>query len=178
MKKIILKSKSSEFVLRHIAIVDAKERFLCEQDKEAKKNFMTTPKSVKEVREDIKKSIREMNKKNPSGESFAIVVGGKFAGSISIDELNQRFAKHKGSIGYCLHKDFRGKGIGSKAIKIITDYAFKKYKLKRMATYTRDFNIGSRRALEKAGYKLEGILKKNKWKNGKYLNDCLYAIVR
>jgi len=32
--------------------------------------------------------------------------------------------------------------------------------------------------LEKSGYKLEGILRKNKLKNGKFRDDMVLAIVR
>lgn len=39
----------------------------------------------------------------------------------------------------------------------------------------RTFNKASARVLEKSGYKLEGILRKNKFKDGKYLDDMLWA---
>jgi RimJ/RimL family protein N-acetyltransferase len=39
-------------------------------------------------------------------------------------------------------------------------------------------NKASARVLEKAGYKLEGILKKNKCVDGEFLDDFLYAKVR
>ena len=170
--------KGDGFILRHVKLSDTKGFFDCEQDSEARKNFMSTPKSVKQVEDSIRKELLEYKKKKPRREKFAIEINGKCAGFIWVDELNKKYFEHKGEIGYCLHKDFRGKGIGSKAIKLITEYVFKKYKLKRIWCFTRDFNIGSRKALEKAGYKCEGILRKNKWKNGKYLNDCVYARVK
>jgi ribosomal-protein-alanine N-acetyltransferase len=170
--------KTRDFVLRHAKMMDAKAYFECHQDKEAKKNFMTVPKNLNEAKKELKHSIKNMSRKKPSEEMFAIVVGGKVAGFIWLTEISYGFLKHKASIGYGLHKDFRGRGIGTKAIKLITDYAFKKYKLKRMSTFTRTFNKASARALEKAGYKLEGILRKNKFKDGKYLDDMLFAKVK
>ncbi|MHA1829183.1 MAG: GNAT family N-acetyltransferase [Candidatus Heimdallarchaeaceae archaeon] len=175
---MILKSTNPKIELRHVKLSDAKVFFECEQDSEAKKNFMSTPKSVKEVEKSLRDSIKKMKKSKPEEERFAIIFEGKTIGEIWIDELNQEHMEHKGSIGYKIIKEYRGKGIGSKAIKLVTGHAFKKYKLKRIWCFTRDFNIGSRKALEKAGYKLEGVLKKNKKKNGKYLNDCIYARVR
>jgi len=41
----------------------------------------------------------------------------------------------------------------------------KKYKLKRLEGWCRTFNKPSARVLEKSGFKLEGILRKNKCKN-------------
>ena len=81
-------------------------------------------------------------------------------------------------MAYWIGKKYRNKGIMTEAVKLITKYAFKKYKLKRLVVYTRSFNKASRSMLEHAGFKLEGILRKNKWKKGKYLDDCIYALVR
>jgi ribosomal-protein-alanine N-acetyltransferase len=39
-------------------------------------------------------------------------------------------------------------------------------------------NIGSIRALEKAGYQREGILRRSALKDGTVRDQCLYAIVR
>jgi len=178
MANSVLKSTKPRFILRHVKLADATAFFECQQDKESKRNFMSTPKDIKKVRASIMRDILEYKKKNPHFEDFAIEVDGKCVGFIWLGEISYGFFKHRASIGYCVHKDFRGKGIGSKAIKLVTDHAFKKYKLKRIYTYTRTFNKGSRKALEKAGYKCEGILKKNKFKDRKYLDDCIYAKVK
>lgn len=171
--------KTKEFILRPVTIKDAKAYFECQNDAEAKKNFMSNPKGINEARKELLEQLNGMKKKPiPSHECFALEINKLTAGFIWIDGMDDKFGKHKAGIGYFIHKDFRGKGLGTKAIKLLTNYAFKKYKLKRMATVTRTFNIGSRRALEKAGYKLEGILRKNKFKNGEYLDDCLYAKVK
>jgi len=170
--------RSKNFILRPIKMSDLQGYFDCQQDEEAKKMFMSTPKNLKEAKKDLQKDLKEMHAKKPTREGFVIEVNGKFAGYIWFDEISYGFAKHKASFGYVVRKDFRGQGLGSKALKLMTDYAFKKYKLKRMYTYTRTFNKASARILEKAGFKLEGILRKNKFKNNKYLDDMLWAKVK
>lgn len=40
------------------------------------------------------------------------------------------------------------------------------------------FNIGSCRVLEKAGFVLEGVMRKNAVKNGQVLDMKLYAMVK
>jgi len=171
--------KTKDFILRPMRMSDAKDYFEFQSDPWAKKMFMSNPKTINDAKKEMKEQINGMRKKPiPSYESFVIEKNGQILGFIWIDKMDDKFNRHKASIGYFINSKFRGKGIGGKAIKRVTDYAFKKYKLKRMATCTRDFNIGSRKALEKAGYKLEGIMKKNKFKDGKYLNDCLYAKVK
>ena len=39
-------------------------------------------------------------------------------------------------------------------------------------------NAASRRVLEKAGFALEGTLRRSVYKNGEMLDSCIYALVR
>ncbi len=170
--------KTKDFILRPIKLSDAKIFFEAEQDKEAKRNFMTTPETIKQVEEDIKDEVSQYKKNKPTSEKFTIEFDKRCAGWIAINQLNTPFLEHKAKIDFCLHPNFRGKGIVSKALKEVTKYAFKKYKLKRIEGWCRTYNKASQRVLEKNGYKLEGILRKNKCKNGKYLDDAIWAIVK
>ena len=173
-----MKLKGKGFVLRHIKISDVKSYFESMQDKVSKKGFMKTPKNLAEAKKEIKEKISEKRKKKPTGETFVIEVNGEYAGYIEINHLNRKYHEHYGNVGYCIHPKFRGKGLAAKALKLLVNYAFKKYKLRRIEGTCRIFNKASARTLEKAGFKLEGILRKNKWKNGKYLDDMIWARVR
>ncbi len=170
--------KSKEFMLRHFRMSDSKAYFECLNDGATKHGFMDTTKNLGEAKKKIRKMIAEYNKAEPHDEYLAIEVGGEFAGYVCVDDLNKEHFKHRGGIGYCIHPKYRGNGLATKATLLITNYAFKKYRLKRMVGMCRTFNKASARVLEKAGYKLEGILRKNKCKNGKYLDDMMWAKVR
>ncbi len=168
--------KGDGFILRHIEMSDAEGFLRIHQDKEARKGFMTYPKNIKEAKKDLREKISATKKRK--GETFAIEVNGEFVGYIEIQSLNKKYHEHQGTIGYCLDKRLRGKGITTKAVKLVTNYGFNKYKLKRIDAWCRTFNKASARVLEKAGYKLEGILRKNKFKDGKYLDDMVWAKIR
>ena len=140
---IILKPKSEKFFLRHFVANDVKGFYECQQDKWAKKGFMTVPKNLAAAKKEVKYEISQYKKKKPTGESFAIVIDGNFAGYVEVHDLNKKFREHKAKIGYCLHEKFRGQGITADAVKLITKYAFKKYKLKRIAGWCRTFNKAS-----------------------------------
>jgi [ribosomal protein S5]-alanine N-acetyltransferase len=170
--------KGNGFILRNAKLSDAKEFFECEQDEQSRKGFMSTPKNVGEVRKSIIKQLKEDKKKKPSSEKFAIEIDGETEGWAGLHDLNQKQAEHKGIIVFCLHKKFRGRGIMSKAVKLVTNYAFKRYKLKRLSGWCRTFNKSSARTMEKEGYRLEGIMRKNKFKDRKYLDDMIWAKVR
>lgn len=178
MKRGINILNGKGFILRPIKMSDAQTFFEAETDKKSKKGFMSYPKNINEVRKSIKKQLKENKKKKPLSETFTIEVNNKPAGWINIHDLNKEYHEHKGEIGYCLHPEFRGKGLTTKALKILIKYIFKKYNLKRLSATCRTFNKASAKTLEKTGFKLEGILRKNKCKEGKYLDDMIWAIVK
>lgn len=176
MKKDILKGQG--FILRPLKISDAQGYLECHQDEAAKKAFTSVPKTLSESKKEVEKAIDGMKVKNPTHAAFAIIVNNEFAGFISLHDMttHPRY-KHQAIVGYGIHKNFRGRGLATKALKKITTYGFKILKLKRICGMTRTFNVPSQKVLKKAGYKLEGILKKNKFMNGKYYDDMIYAKV-
>jgi len=173
-----MKLKGDRFILRHIKMSDTQGYFECFRGKQIVEFLLKIPKNLVEARKELRKRVTDLRKRKPFGETFAIEVDEKFAGYVDLSHLNMEHSKHKGEIGYCIHPDFRGKGLATKAVKLLTKYAFKKYKLKRISVMGRAKNKASARILEKAGYKLEGILKKNKYVNNKYLDDFIYARIR
>jgi len=66
----------------------------------------------------------------------------------------------------------------TKAVKEITKFGFEKLKLRRIYAYVFTYNIASKRVLEKAGYKCEGILKKDFKKDNKCIDAYLLAKVK
>ena len=163
--------KTKDFILRPIRTSDAQGYLECHQDKDAKANFSSVPTTIKEARKEI---IEDRKHK----KRFAILVNGKFAGFINLELTSHPRYKHSAIVGYGIHKDFRGKGLATKALKVITEYGFNKLKLKRISGMCRTFNKASARVLEKAGYKHEGTLHKNKFSNGKYLDDMIWAKIK
>ncbi len=64
------------------------------------------------------------------------------------------------------------------AARAVTEYAFTEFDLVRIYTTVVDWNPASARVLEKAGYSLEGRLRRSETKEGKLADRLLYAIVR
>lgn len=54
-------------------------------------------------------------------------------------------------------------------------YGFKTFDIVRIYARTFSTNKGSQRALEKAGFILEGRLKNALYKNGEYMNELIYS---
>ena len=173
-----MKMEGNKITLRHVEKSDAKLLFEIEQDKDNRKNMISYDKTISETERSIKENILEYKKKKPEKELFIIEFKDSPTGYISIHDLNKPKKEHSAVISYAIHPKYRGRGITTGAIKIIADYSFKKYKLKRLCARCRTFNKASARVLEKAGFKLEGIHKKELKKGNKYLDNMYYAIVK
>lgn len=171
-------ARTKKFILRHVKSSDAQVLFEIEIDKENIKNMMSYDNNIESIKKGIKEQQAQYRKKNPSNEQIIIETPEGVAGYVSIHGLNKPYIEHKASISYGLHPKFRGKGLTTKAVKLITNYAFKKYNLKRIEACCRTFNKASARVLEEAGYELEGIHRKDLKKSGKYLDNMYWAKVK
>jgi len=81
-------------------------------------------------------------------------------------------------IGYFVVPKERRKGYASEAILIMVDYLFLSKDLERIQAKADPENIASCKALEKTGFKREGILRKTFFSRGKWKDDCMYSILR
>lgn len=87
--------------------------------------------------------------------NLAIWYQGNLVGQISLGGII--FGALRGAhIGYWIDKRFANHGITTKAVLIITEYAFNELGLHRIEINLRPENASSRRVAEKSGYVLEG----------------------
>lgn len=106
-----------------------------------------------------------------------IVVNGEAIGCVALFIKNDVYCK-SAEIAYWLGEPFWGRGIMSEAIIQLCKTAFEQYGIVRIFAEPYAHNIGSRKALEKAGFVLEGVMKKGVYKNGNFFDYCVYALVK
>ena len=94
----------------------------------------------------------------------------KHLGNITLHQIDwkDRYAEIGIIIG---DKNSRGKGYATEAIGLIVKHAFNKLNLRKLYTGMVKGNEASKRAFEKIGFKVEGVLREHFYLNGKYL-DC------
>ena len=81
-------------------------------------------------------------------------------------------------IGFALVPSERGKGYGTEAIQMMVDHLFLKREIVRIQAPTATGNIASQKALEKAGFSKEGVMRKSLYVKGEYKDQYLYSILR
>jgi len=68
-------------------------------------------------------------------------------------------------------------GIASEAVKALTAYAIRQFRLSRVFAITFEWNPASARVLEKAGFTLEGRLRRSAIKDGQVVDQRQYAYI-
>ena len=123
----------------------------------------------------FKKIIPEYRKANPRCVHFAIEIGGEVVGCVGLSNIEPC---HKTEIGYWLARTYWGQGIVPEAVKLVTVFAFKKMKLRRVYAYTFVPNKQSARVLQKNGFKREGLMTEATKKDGKLRDEYIWAKVK
>lgn len=82
-----------------------------------------------------------------------------------------------GKISYRLSKNYWGRGIMSKSLRYIIKFGFESLNLNRIEASVIPANEGSIRLLNKIGFINEGVLRQALYKDNKYYDLAVYAIL-
>lgn len=104
----------------------------------------------------------------------AIVVDGKVAGNISVEQKADVYCKDA-EIGYLLLTDFWSRGIMTEAVRQICEAAFAELDIIRITGLVFTPNAASRCVLEKNGFVKEGLQKNAVFKEGKIFDLYIYG---
>jgi len=109
--------------------------------------------------------------------TWAVTYQGELVGSLGVfrkDNIHRRTAE----MGYYIAEPYWGRGIATSAVRQACSYLFENTDLIRIFAEPFARNTASCKVLEKAGFTLEGVLRKNAVKNGEILDMKLYSLVR
>lgn len=109
--------------------------------------------------------------------NFAISNQQEFIGAIGFN-IQEDVNRFSAEIGYWLGEQFWGRGIMTNALKLFTEYAFHNFEINRIYANVFEGNDASKKVLLKAGYKQEATLRKAVFKNGFFLDQYIYAILK
>lgn len=87
--------------------------------------------------------------------AFAVALGGsdELVGAIDVQ------VGEVGSIGYWVHPEARGEGVGTRSLALLSRWAVTTRGVQRLELTTHPENVASQRVAEKAGFVREGVLR-------------------
>jgi|SRR5678816_2060384 len=119
--------------------------------------------------------IRRVRASQPE-TTFAIEVDNEAAGGIGF-MLQPDVERVSAEIGYWLGEIHWGRGICTDALRAVTQYAIEQHGLTRVFALPFAHNAASCRVLEKAGFVVEGLLRRSAIKDGRTVDQKLYGFI-
>jgi RimJ/RimL family protein N-acetyltransferase len=109
---------------------------------------------------------------------FALAVDDQAIGGIGYS-LHHDVERISAEVGYWLGTAFWGRGIMTAALRGVTGYAFQEHpELRRIYAVPYAGSGASICVLEKVGYRCEGRMRQSAIKDGRIIDQLLYAILR
>ena len=72
----------------------------------------------------------------------------------------------------------RGAGYGTDAVRAMVRFAFEERRLQCIYAAVLDYNAASKRLFEKCGFTQEGVFRHRIFKQGRYVDECVYSVLK
>lgn len=135
--------------------------------------WLDTNKSLDDTEEFIKGSLEQFA--NNSGFQSGIWFRGRLVGVIGYHKID--WANRATSIGYWLGASFQGKGLMTKACRVLVDYAFNEFGLNRVEIRCAVENKKSRAIPQRLGFREEGVIRQAEWLYDRFVDHVVYGML-
>jgi RimJ/RimL family protein N-acetyltransferase len=112
------------------------------------------------------------------GGTLIVMHGSDRAGSVSWRQVQTGPTAFNWAIGVGLAPEFRGRGYGSEAQRLLVRYLFAHTQVNRVEATTEITNLAEQRALEKAGFTREGVMRGTTFRQGTWHDQVIYSVLR
>ena len=101
----------------------------------------------------------------------------KYIGGCGIQKVN--WLARTATVGIMIgDKEYWGKGYGTDAMKVLMDFIFNNMNINKIKLAVFSFNKRAQKSYEKCGFIVEGVLKDELFKGGKYYDEIVMAAFR
>lgn len=102
--------------------------------------------------------------------------GDEIVGHFALKEVNYKM--QTAEFAYGIAAEHRDRGLATPLLKTATQKVFAETPLRKLIGYVHVDNLASRRAVERAGYRQEGLLREHCIIQGKPADQALYGLLR
>jgi RimJ/RimL family protein N-acetyltransferase len=112
---------------------------------------------------------------NPEERSFAMSLNGIASGSIG---LRVNAHGYRGSLGYWVRAEVRGRGVCTRALRLLSRYALEELELQRLELMADPDNVASQRVAEKVGFQREGVMRAHlRHPDGRIRDSVMFSLL-
>lgn len=172
MNNIVL--KSDILILRPLSIDDLYSVHEYAGDVENTRFMMRLPNTtLEETKQFLIQVDEEWRKSRPMFYEFAVVLGSRQIGAVSI-YLNEN--ADEGELGWILNKKYWGNGYATEAALLLKHFAINELKLTRLIAHCDCRNKSSARVIEKIGLRFECEGERLYSRTGERASELMYAL--
>jgi RimJ/RimL family protein N-acetyltransferase len=84
---------------------------------------------------------------------------------------------HRGSVGYWLLPEARGKGFATRSVRLVSRWALRELGLARLSLFTEPSNERSQQVAERSGFLREGLLRSYAEVGGTRVDNVVYSLL-
>jgi RimJ/RimL family protein N-acetyltransferase len=128
--------------------------------------------------EDEEKWYQSLDANSSKEYDFAIEAkdNGAYLGGCGVHGIDPK--NRLAMVGLFLGKEHCGQGYGTDVLRVLVDFCFKEINLNRIQLGVFSFNKRAIRCYEKVGFRTEGVLRQEIYRQGKYHDTILMALLR
>jgi diamine N-acetyltransferase len=147
-------------------------------DPEVRRNLQIfQPLSLAQEEEWFKGILQRQLEEQPLVIEIKIADGWQAVGDVGLFAI--RIADRAAEIGIFIgEKTFWDQGYGAEVMSLMLKFGFKELNLNRIFLRVYETNLRGIRSYEKAGFKLEGRLRQDRFMDGKYIDVLLMSVLR
>ena len=177
LQKIFPAINLGDICLREKQDSDVEDFFRYYSDPEVNKFILCEiPRDIEEARRELHywRGIFYQN----DGIYFAISDNqtGKMIGSIGLTSHNNYQSRIE--ISYDLAREYWGRGITTRAVAAVVNYAFEQFHVNRIEAFVSTQNIPSVNLLRKCGFSEEGVLRQHRYHRGRFVDVYSFSLLK
>ena len=165
-----------DLLLRPLVARDAGELFmLADTHRQALRRYMSWVDNTTAVA-DMSYYILTLNGFWKAGITYGILEGEKLRGTVGFHHSEMR--NNRAEIGYWLSPNHHGRGLGTRAVQLALEAAFRYTNVNRIEAKVHPDNAPSIRLLSKLGFLFEGIERQGIKLGNRYQDHRVYSLLR
>jgi len=167
--------ETERLLLRTLDLIDKNAFFGYRSMPEVYKYQAWRPKDTAEIEEFIIKNLAvRLNEKDTWLQLAVCLPDGPLIGDIGVHFLGDG---QQVEIGYTLSPEYQGRGYAAEAVRAVIAYLFSELGKHRVSASVDPENTKSVKLLEKLGFRKEAHFVRSFFMEGRWYDDCVYAIL-